>query len=639
MRKWQKILLSVVAVVVLLLALGGVALQRLTDSTHLTELARSNLKQNWDRDLTIGGLSLDLLPYPRLRARDVRISNPDWAQDKYLLQADEVRARLSLLPLLRGNVVVEGLLVRGLQLNLEVTADGRRSWEMPATRKLRTSQFDLLALRADGSTINYRTPDADVQHWRLESLRARGESGLRNMTVNGRVLRDKYALQFDGQLDDLSALGTPHAVSKGTLTLKSGDAQASVTGQLPLDSVMQDYDFLLAVDAASMKDVYGFLQIDRASPAALKASVVLQAKNNQAVFKDLKLQLGKLNLSGDGTWTHKNKRPNFDARLQADYIDMVQTFLDLGQAPLPPKKEGELFRDKPLAWPLLVAMDGVDGKLDATIARLKLRSGVEVANAKGAMTFSNDQLNVQHFSGSLLGGNASGDIVLEGKKQAVQLNLQLNEVSLGGWFKASGKKVVINGGPMKVDAKVHSSGASMKDLAAGLNGPVDVRIGSAQILSPGAGKAEFWLTGLFSSKDSTRIDLACASGHLPFQSGVAKGAGIVGARSDVSQLLTSGEVNFRQQSVDLRGNVKVRSGVSLGLSNFSDGVKIVGPIGKPQLNMDESGTLGAIARIGAAILTSGVSIVATSIWDGANPKSDPCQVVFASRAVRKENSR
>ncbi|MNN80037.1 hypothetical protein D3C81_1967320 [compost metagenome] len=55
--------------------------------------------------------------------------------------------------------------------------------------------------------------------------------------------------------------------------------------------------------------------------------------------------------------------------------------------------------------------------------------------------------------------------------------------------------------------------------------------------------------------------------------------------------------------------------------------------------MDESGTLGAIARIGAAILTSGVSIVATSIWDGANPKSDPCQVVFASRAVRKENSR
>ncbi|ABR90427.1 Uncharacterized conserved protein [Janthinobacterium sp. Marseille] len=639
MRKWQKVSLSVLVVVVLLLALGGFALQRLTDSAHLTELARSTLKQNWNRDLTIGGLSLDLLPYPRLRARDVRISNPDWAQDKYLLQADDIRARLSLLPLLRGNVAVEGLLVKGLQLNLEEADDGRRSWEMPATRSLRTSQFDLQALRADGSTINYRTPGNEIKSWQVESLQARGDSGLRNMAVSGRVLRDKYALQFDGKLDDLSALGTPHAVSQGTLTLKSGEAQASVTGLLPLDSVLQDYDFALVVDAASMKELYGFLQIDRASPAALKASVTLQAKNNQSLFKDLQLQLGKLNLSGDGKWARKNDRLNFDARLQADYIDMVQTFLDLGQAPLSPKKEGELFRDKPLAWPLLLAMDGVDGKLDATIATLKLRSGVEVANAKGTMSFTDDKLNVQHFSGSLLGGSASGDIVLEGKKQAVQLNLQLNEVSLGGWFKASGKKVVINGGPMKVDARVHASGASMNDLAAGLNGPVDIRIGSAQILSPGAGKAEFWLTGLFSSKDSTRIDLACASGHLPFQSGVAKGAGIVGARSDVSQLLTSGEVNLRQQSVDLRGSVKVRSGVSLGLSNFSDGVKIAGPIVKPQLNMDESGTLGTIARIGAAILTSGVSIVATSIWDGANPKSDPCQVVFASRAVRKQNSR
>ncbi|MFC7287249.1 AsmA family protein [Herminiimonas glaciei] len=638
MRKWQKILLSVLAVVVLLLVLGGFALQRLTDSAHLTELARSSLKQSWNRDLTIGGLSLDLLPYPRLRARDVRISNPDWAKDKYLLQADEVRARLSLLPLLRGNVVVEGLLVKGLQLNLEVAADGRRSWEMPKTRTLRTSQFDLLALRADGSTINYRTPDTEIKRWRLERLRASGDSGLRNMAVSGRVVRGQYGLQFDGKLDDLSALGTPHAVSKGSLTLKSGETQASVTGQLPLDSGLQDYDFALVVDAASMKELYGFLQVDRASPVPLKASVLLQAKDGLSAFTDLKLQLGKLNLSGAGKWARKNERPNFDARLQADYIDMEQTFLDLGQAPLPEKKEGELFRDKPLAWPLLREMDGVDGKLDATIVQLKLRSGVEVANAQGTMTFTGDKLNVQHFSGSLLGGSATGDIVLEGKKQAVQLNLQLNDVSLGGWFKATGKKVAINGGAMKVDAKVHTSGASMKDLAAGLNGPVDIRIGSAQILSPGAGKAEFWLTGLFSTKDATRIDLACASGRLPFQSGVAKGAGIVGARSDVSQLLTSGEVNLRQQTVDLRGSVKVRSGFSLGLSNFSDGVKIAGPIGKPQLNIDESGTLGTIARIGAAILTSGVSIVATSIWDGANPKSDPCQVVFASRAVRKKNS-
>ncbi|MBF8178658.1 AsmA family protein [Herminiimonas contaminans] len=639
MRRWHKVLLSVVVLLLVLAAAGGYALQRLTDSTHLTELARSSLKQNWNRDLTIGGLSLDLLPYPRLRASDVRISNPDWAQDKYALQAEDIRARLALAPLLRGDVVVEGLLINGLTLNLEVAADGRRSWDLPVTRKLRTSQFDLLALRADVSKINFRSAHQESKSWQLDTLRAKGSSGLRNLVFNGRLVRAQYTVQFNGQLDDLSGMGTPGAVSKGVLTVQSGQAQATVTGQLPLDSALQAYDVALAVEAESLKELYGYLQIDRTSPVPLQASVKLQASEQQHVFKDLKLQLGKLNLSGAGQWSKQNGRTKLNASLHADHIDMKQTFLDIGQPPLAEKKEGELFRDKPLAWPLLAQANNIDARVAAAIDNLKLRSGVEVEGAQADLRLHDDTLTLPEFSGKLLGGSVHGDIVLEGKKQAVKLNLQLNDTSLGAMLKASGKELVVNGGAMKVDAKVTTHGSSMKDLAAGLNGPVEIRIGSAQILSPAAGQAEFWLTGLFSSKDSKRIDMACASGRLPFVAGVAKGVGIVGARSDASQLLTSGQVNLQNQTVDLRGKVRVRSGFSLGISNFSDEVKIVGALGKPELKLDESGALGAIARIGAAILTSGVSIVATSIWDGANPKSDPCQVVFSSRAAKKQQSR
>ncbi len=639
MRKWHKILLSVTVLLLLLLALGGYALHRLTDSAHLTELARSSLKQNWNRDLTIGGLSLDLLPYPRLRASDVRISNPDWAQDKYALQAEDIRARLALAPLLRGDVVVEGLLINGLTVNLEVAADGRRSWDLPATRQLRTSQFDLLALRADVSKINFRAPGHETRSWQLDALRAKGDSGLRNIVFNGRLVREQYTVQFNGQLDDLSHAGTPGAISKGMLTIQSGQAQATVSGQLPLDSSLQEYDVALAVEAESLRELYGYLQVDRSSPVPLRASVTLQAKAQQYSFKDLKLQLGKLNLSGEGQWDKNKDKPSINARLHADHIDMKQSFLDIGQPPLPAKKEGELFRDEALAWPLLARLDGVDAKVVAAIDNLKLRSGVEVDDIKADLHLRDDTLTLPEFSGKLLGGSVHGDVVLEGKKQAVKLNLQLNEVSLGAMLKASGKKIVVNGGPIKLDAKITTHGSSMKDLAASMTGPVEIRIGSAQILSPAAGQAEFWLTGLFSTKDAKRIDLACASASLPFIAGVAKGEGIVGARSDASQLLTSGQVNLRNQTVDLRGKVRVRSGFSLGISNFSDEVKIVGALGKPELKLDESGALGAIARIGAAILTSGVSIVATSIWDGANPKSDPCQVVFSSRAAKKRQGR
>ncbi|HWT72553.1 MAG TPA: AsmA family protein, partial [Oxalicibacterium sp.] len=103
---------------------------------------------------------------------------------------------------------------------------------------------------------------------------------------------------------------------------------------------------------------------------------------------------------------------------------------------------------------------------------------------------------------------------------------------------------------------------------------------------------------------------------------------------EASQLLTSGSVDMRRQEVDLHGRVRARGGVSLGISTFAGDVKIVGKIAKPQLNLDEAGIGGAIARIGAAILTSGVSIVATAIWDGANPESDPCQLVFSAKGKK-----
>ncbi|MES2024422.1 MAG: AsmA family protein [Pseudomonadota bacterium] len=636
MRKWQKGVLWGVGGLALVLAIAAFTLHRLTDSAHLKDLARDTVKQTWSRDLTVGGLTLDVFPYPRLHATDVTISNPAWAQDKSLLEAADIKVRLDLFPLLRGNIVLKGVRVSGLKINLEVAKDGQRSWDLPQTQQSSLSQLSLTGLRVDNSIISLRKPDADAKAWQVENLQASADTGLRNIVFSTRVMREKYALQLDGKLDDLSAIGVSNAVTNGAITAKSGQALATIKGKIPLDSTFQHLDIAATIDATSMQEVFGFLSIDRATPAALKASVAIQTSDKKVDVKDLKLQLGKLNLAGEGQWNSAGSKPVINARVQADHIDMVQTLLDIGQPAASSKSDGELFSKGPLAWPLLVALNGIDGKFDATIASLKLRSGIEVTNAAAAMTFNDDKLTINTYSGKLLGGTASGDAVLEGKKKAVHLNLQLNDTSLGSWFKETGKNIAITGGAMKVDAQISTTGASMKELAAALSGPVNIRIGDAKIMSPKAGQAEFWLTGLFSTKSSNRIDLSCMSARLPFQSGVVQGGGIVGARSDASQLLTSGKIDLRTQTLDLRGRVRARSGINLGITTFSDEVRITGAISKPQLNLDASGVVGAIARIGAAIVTGGVSIVATSIWDGANPKSDPCQVVFSPKMKAAE---
>jgi uncharacterized protein involved in outer membrane biogenesis len=633
MRKWQKRSLIGVSLLVLILLIGAVTAYRLTDSAHLKAIAHDKALQQLSRELTIGDIGLKLFPYPRLHASKVTLANPDWARDAHLVEAADVTVDFAFLPLLRGEVEVSGMHFEGVQINLEIADDGKRSWDFPHNQNSSNFAQTLTALSAKHSSVRLRTAKAEPAVWQLQELRADGARGLRKVAFDLQLARNNHLLKMDGKLDDLSAIGQPGAVSNGVIHASAGQASATISGQIPLDLALQNYAITASFEAASMQELFAFLKLDRRSPAAMKGSVDLHAVDKKTDIKNLRLQLGQLNLSGDGSWDRSGSRPHFNANLLADRVDMTQTFLDAGQPPLPPKKPGKLFRDKALAWHLLVDLDGIDGKVDAKIAALKLRSGIEVKDASAKMTFNNDRMTVHAFSGQMLGGSASGDAVFEGRKKALQLNLQMKATSLEQWFKQSGKKVAMSGGIMNVDARVVGAGNSLNDLAAAMSGPVNIRVGAMKILSPKAGQAEFWLTGLFSAKESDRVDLACISARLPFESGVAQGEAIAGARSDVSQLLTRGTVDLRDQTVDLHGRVRARSGINLGISNFASEVKIAGPLTKPELKLDEAGAVGAIARIGAAILTGGVSILATSIWDGANPESDPCQVVFSSKAT------
>ncbi|GGC02027.1 hypothetical protein GCM10007205_09080 [Oxalicibacterium flavum] len=615
----------------MLLALAALFLYRLADGDRLKQFARDKVAQTWNRELAIGDLSMALFPYPHLEARDVRVGNPAWTQDAHLLEADGVKARFALLPLLRGSFVLESLHFEGLRANLEVAEDGRRSWDMPRGRSLQTSDIDLSDLRVQDGLLTIRRPHDEPFALHIDRFEAESAGRLRNIEFETTLSRNEQALLIKGELQDLAAFGRPGASSGGMVFVKSGRSTALIKGTLPISLEPQSYAFSAAIDAPSLEEAYRFLAIDLKPPVPIKLDLQVQGAGRKLYVSDLKLQMGKLNLAGALQFDRSASRPSFRADLKADRVDMVQTFLDAGRPPLPPKPEGELFRDRPLPWPLLSALQGMDGTIAARIDALRLRNGIEVREAVAQADTRDDRMTVTSFGGKLLGGSARGDAIFTARNRAVSLNLQLDQTLLGQWFAETGKKSRIEGGRMQATLRVQTQGESMKQLAANIDGPLDLRIAEARIHSESAGQAEYWLNGLFSARDSKYIDMACLSARLPFRNGLAKGEGIVGARSDASQLLTSGAVDMRTQTLDLRGRVRARAGISLGISTFASEVRIAGKVTRPQMNMDEAGAPEALARIGAAIVTGGISIVATSIWDGANPGSDPCQQVFAHK--------
>jgi len=90
------------------------------------------------RALTIeGGVSLALLPTPRLTIEDVRLANLSGASDPDLARVKILDARVAFIPLLTGRIRVESLDLVEPQLNFERLADGRINWilvpEVPAS--------------------------------------------------------------------------------------------------------------------------------------------------------------------------------------------------------------------------------------------------------------------------------------------------------------------------------------------------------------------------------------------------------------------------------------------------------------------------------------------------------------------------
>ncbi len=636
MHNWRSKAWWALGIAAAVLLLGAISVHAFFDKARVIEMVQSRVKTAIARDLKIGDLDLQLMPFPALVAKQVTLSNPSWARNKNLVEADSVTAHLKLLPLFGGQIALSTVTINGLRANPELAANGRKSWDFEtgvAARSGETRLPQVSTLQIRNAEVSYVNGNTVSKLWKIDQLSAHANSGWRTIQFEARITRNGFPMELSGELADLSKAGVKGAVSGGAIRARWGDAQLALDGQFPLEAALEGTALKVNFQSQSLQGLLGFLAISNGAVAPIKGSAEIGLQQGWISFGQLQVRMGGLTVTGDARVKPFLARPQFDARLSADRLDWPKTLSDAGRPPRPPRPPGELFHTNPFAWPLLVAMERYDGALDARINSFVLHSGVEIKDARARMSFKGDRVQVSQFSGKLLSGSASGSAQLEGRRKSIRVNLEANDISLGEWLAERENKLALTGGPMKISAAVTASGASMKDLAASLTGPVSVQVGAARIQSQKIQEAESLLIGLapmLSAKDANQVNLACIGARMQFVSGRAEGEPIVGARSDVSQILTGGYIDLREQTLDLSGRIRARSGVSLGISSLAGAVKISGKLLQPQAGLDPSGTPGILARIGAAIATGGASLLVTSIWDAANPASDPCRIVLTA---------
>lgn len=576
----RKVGLWGVGTLVLLAAAGAVALKVFVDPERLRQMATERAQSTLHRDLKVSDIRFNLFPLPSVAARDLELNHATEAP----IKAKAVTVGLQLLPLLIGK------------------ARYRSAWFNEAELQLNDTK------------------------WRIEEATIDIDEHMRDVKVVARVWRDKHAVSISALVADLTQAGKQGASSDAVVELDFGTTLINAKGKVPVDGSARNFDVAVDIKSTALEDVNTFLGWKRKPRVPFTATFNAREADGKVSIEKIEAALGELKIRADAQYT-PGPTPFTALRISSDHVDWTKTSYEAGNNNAPPPVPPQMFHDTPLAWWMVSGLHGKKGTVDATFGTLVLRNGVEMKNLKMKAAYNDGHFDITRWDSEMLGGTASGRIQLDGDKNAVVFDFEGSNLLLERWFTERKSRVKFKDGPMKVTAKFRATGPSMRKLVAALEGPIEIRMGKGTLINAGAGEAEAKLTGGGVDGAQPVVNFECVGYALDFHNGKAEGDSVIGARTTDSHLLTSGWVDMRSQTLDLRGRIKGTSGI--GLAAIVGDVKITGPIRTPKMRSDEHALPKAVVRSAAAVATLGLSAVATAAYDSREAKAnDPCEAVF-----------
>jgi AsmA protein len=221
--KWIVIVLLALAA---LLAAGAFALTQLVDPNRFKDDIEHSVSSATGRKFTLSGdIELDFFPWLALQTAQGSLGNPPGFAGEPLLSWGEARIAARLLPLIRGDLVVDRIQLRGAKVSLVRMPDGRANWDgfgerRGATADATNSTFDVAGIELLESSLRYVDRgsgfEVALDRWQLTTTAiragkpldvetsfvasARGSDAAADLSVKTRYLAGETAKFEDTQL-------------------------------------------------------------------------------------------------------------------------------------------------------------------------------------------------------------------------------------------------------------------------------------------------------------------------------------------------------------------------------------------------------------------------------------------------------
>ena len=414
------------------------------------------------------------------------------------------------------------------------------------------------------------------------------------------------------------------------MTAQPRDAHVTIKGSVIdiVDNPQPNLDVAL-----SAKTLH---QLDEALPDVGPVQVYAKVQPSGKIIdiQDLIATVGKSDLSGRASVDIGAEQPSVSAKLHARVIDLAQ-FLppaeESGAAADKPS-DGRVFSDDPLPFGALAK---VNGDIELAVDRLTIRK-LALDKVNVVARLENGNLNIKPTA-NIAGGTVGATMDIDTRTQPATLAVDVDakKVSIGALGKQIRGYETSKGLDSNLLMKLRGQGDSVRALMGGLDGDVQLEIGEGQLSNDALDRVGADLMTKIigvavpsDDKDGT-TQLNCGVLRFVIQEGDAIADQTLVLETEKVLLQGGGLVDLKTEELDLGAKLVARKGIRLGAGTLSSLARVQGTLANPELGTDLEGVVKAGAKVGIAVVTVGLSLVAESVYGHISEDDHPCQAALA----------
>ncbi len=634
--------LKILAVAVVAVIATGIAIVSSIDVNEYRGDIAEQAKAATGRDLNIDGqMDLSISLSPAITVDGVRFANAQWGSGPDLAKLGHASVEVSLFPLLFGDIQVNKLILRDVDVLLETDDAGKGNWVFDAGAEDATTED-----QADGGAaalpwigiveiqnlrVRYRDgTSGDTMTFALDRLVGRSDGRNDPLSFELAGTFNDQAFSGQGTTGALSALGGDQPFPYDT-SFEVAGAKIALKGSATMaDGVTFDAD--VSANGENLADL-GAMAGTALPPVRYRLAAHVGGSDKRITLSGMQSALGDSNLAGEATIALDGPKPHIAAKLTSSLID-VDGLVPPGGAPESAGNEAEQPSDK--AGKRVFPADPLplDG-LHAANADIQFNGG-EVRAGKASLkdvavtlTLKDGTLAIKPFSASVANGTISNQTVLKAGDGGLQLDAEsaIAKLDFGQLLKEMDVTNEV-AGVANGRIKLTGSGASVRELMAGLNGTVELVSGKGRIkndyLALASADVLGSITPFLEKKDASVVN--CMVTRFDIRKGMATSKGLI---IDTETLTISGEgtINLATEELDMKFTPQPKE---TSLMNLSIPILAGGTLAEPSFGPDPAGTAKAAA--GAALTFVNPLVALAPLVVGALDSEDnPCVQAAAGK--------